>query len=133
MQPSTQNQEPENKKPSQEHAFEVSLEEKKAEDSKEVAEQREQVAPQEFQTQKQLRQKIENIDLADGLKQQASAQAGTAASLSGQEKMKVLLQAAKTKGVIYAVHMAKKMNDPYILDMLHDTLAKEGHYKEFLK
>ena len=133
---SAQDQEPVPHKPTQESALEASLGEKKVESTDEVIkpiEKRENVAPQEAQTQKELRQKIESIELADDVKQQASAQANTITSLSEEEKMKTLLKAAKQKGVVYAVALAKKMNDPYILDMLHDTLAKEGHYKDFLK
>ena len=38
---------------------------------------------------------------------------------------------AKSKGVVYAVNVAKKMDDPFVLDKLHDNLAKEGYYKSF--
>lgn len=133
---SSQDQEAVPQKPTQENALEVSLDEKKVDSAQEVqesVEKKEEVRDQEVRAQQQLRQKIENIDLADNLKQQASAQANTITSLSEEEKMKSLLKAAKQKGVVYAVSMAKKMNDPYILDMLHDALAKEGHYKDFLK
>lgn len=132
---SAQNQEP-IKKPLEESAFEISLDEKKVEsvqEKEEGIEKPENNSGQELQDQRQLREKIESIELADHVKQQASAQANAITSLSEEEKMKVLLKAAKDKGVVYAVSMAKKMNDPYILDMLHDTLAKEGHYKDFLK
>lgn len=132
---SAQDQEP-IKKPIDEGAFEISLDEKKVEHIQEpekTVEKPENNAGQELQTQRQLREKIENIELADHVKQQASAQANAITSLSEEEKMKSLLKAAKQKGVVYAVALAKKMNDPYILDMLHDALAKEGHYKEFLK
>ena len=124
------------KKTAEEGAFEVSSGEKKSENVSQVVEQVEQKqegAVKEAEAQQELRQKIENIDLADDVKQQASAHAGAIASLSMEEKMNVLLKAAKDKGVVYAVNMAKKMNDPYMLDMLHDTLAREGHYKDFLK
>ncbi len=135
MQNPTQDQSPV-KKTTQEGDFEISLDEKKPDGVKEVEKtvEAKEVAPaQEITDQQQLRQKIESIDLTDHLKQQVSAQANAITSLSEEEKMKALLKAAKEKGVIFAVHMAKKMNDPYILDMLHDTLAKEGHYKDFLK
>lgn len=126
-----QDQESVEKKPL-EDAFEV-LREEKTIDSAPTPEKNEESVGREFQVQRQLREKIENIELADDLKQQATVQANTITSLSEEEKMKSLLKAAKEKGVVYAVALAKKMNDPYILDMLHDTLAKEGHYKDFLK
>lgn len=48
-----------------------------------------------------------------------------------EEKVKKLVLVAQEKGVMYAVTMAKKMGDPYIMDMLHDSLAAQGLYKKF--
>jgi len=87
----------------------------------------------EINAQKELREKIEAIDLQAVQKTQASASGNDLSSLGQEEKIKKLLQLAKQKGVIYAVQVAKKMNDAYTLDMLHDLLAKEGLYKNFLK
>ena len=64
-------------------------------------------------------------------KLQVTAQAETIKSLPDQEKIKKLLGIAKKKGVVYAVNIAKRMNSDFILDTLHDTLAKEGYYKNF--
>ncbi len=83
--------------------------------------------------QKRVREEIENRDLDDSLKLQASSSAKNVQSLDDKKKIAHLLEIAKSKGVIFAVAVAKKMNDPYILDSFHDLLAKEGYYKEFLK
>lgn len=80
-----------------------------------------------------LREKIEKTDLSDRLKIQARGQADDIKSLDDNKKVEKLFQIAKKKGVIYAIHIAKKMNNPYVLDTLHDILAKEGHYKEFIR
>lgn len=80
-----------------------------------------------------LREKIEKTDLSDMLKIQARGQADDIKSLDDKKKVEKLFQIAKKKGVIYAIHIAKKMNNPYVLDTLHDILAKEGHYKEFIR
>lgn len=136
MQNSNQGQEPLDEKPAGESTPEIMPGKKGVENAAEVLlspEKNEVGGSKDDQVQKDLRQKIENIDLDDSLRQQVSAQANSAVSLSEEEKMKVLLEVAKKKGVVYAVNMAKKMNDPYILDALHDILAKEGHYKDFLK
>lgn len=85
------------------------------------------------ENEKDLRKKIESIKLNGNLSRQAQVNADDAKLLDGQKKIKRLLQLASQKGVIYAVNVAKKINDPYVLDALHDTLAKEGHYKEFIK
>lgn len=82
---------------------------------------------------KKLREKIEKTDLSDSLKIQAQGQADDIKSLDDKKKVEELLKIAKKKGVIYAIHIAKKMNNSYVLDALHDILAEEGHYKEFIK
>ncbi len=81
----------------------------------------------------ELRKEVESMDLDDRLKKQAATQAQGIKSLKDEEKIKNLLEIAKKKGVIYAVHVAKQMNDPYILDALHDVLAEKGYYKKFIK
>jgi len=80
---------------------------------------------------KNLRETVEAQELDDSLKLQATKQASQMQSLGEQEKIQQLLDIAKKKGVAYAVHVAKKMDSPYLLDMLHDKLAQEGLFKNF--
>lgn len=80
---------------------------------------------------KALREEIEKTDIDDSLKLQAQSQAQDMASLDDEKKIKKLLELAQSKGVVYAVTVAKKMDDPYVLDKLHDTMAAEGLYKNF--
>jgi hypothetical protein len=40
-----------------------------------------------------------------------------------ESKIQKLLDLAETKGVVYAVKVARKLNDYYALDMMRDTLA----------
>lgn len=80
-----------------------------------------------------IREKIEKTDLGDSLKIQVTAQARSIKLLDGEKKIKKLIELAKLKGVVYAIHVAKKIDDPYVLDILHDTFAKEGYYKKFTK
>ena len=80
---------------------------------------------------KALRQEIEKTDIDDSLKLQAQTQAQDMAGLDEEKKIKKLLELANAKGIIYAVAVAKKMDDPYVLDKLHDTMAAEGLYKNF--
>ncbi len=54
-------------------------------------------------------------------------------SLKGEGKLSRLLNIAQEKGVAFAVEVAKDMKDPYLLDALHDILARSGFYKEFVK
>lgn len=81
----------------------------------------------------ELRKKIETMDLGDDVRQRAKTQSHQIESLKEEEKIKNLLKITKEKGVVYAVTVAKNMNDPYILDTFHDRLIEEGYYNEFLK
>ena len=81
----------------------------------------------------QIRQKLENMDLEDNLKKTVQQSANDIESVDDAKKLEHLLKLVKTKGVIYAVNVAKKMDDPYLLDVLHDALVKNGYYKDFLK
>lgn len=80
---------------------------------------------------KELREKIEQADLDDSLTTQAESHANDLNSLKEEQKLKKLLEIAKEKGIIFVVGVVKKMDDPYLLDILHDRLVREGYYKEF--
>ncbi len=82
---------------------------------------------------KEVRKKLETMDLDDGLKAQVQSTVRGIKDLKAEEKVQHLLKVAEQKGVIFAVQAAKKMDDSYVLDALHDALAAEGLYKEFLK
>ena len=78
-----------------------------------------------------LKREIELMQIDDNLKQQANEKANKIHALADDDKLKELLKIAKEKGVVYAIQVCKKMNDPYLLDTLHDMLAKEGYYQQF--
>ncbi len=76
---------------------------------------------------------IEGMQIDDDVKLQTQTTAQNLTLIEEEQKLAELLKLAKSKGVIFAVTVAKKMNDPYILDLLHDKLAENGYYKDFLK
>jgi len=80
-----------------------------------------------------LKREIELMQIDDSLKIEAGQKANKIQTLADDDKLKELLRIAKEKGVIYAIQVCKKMNDPYLLDTLHDMLAKEGYYTKFSK
>jgi len=80
-----------------------------------------------------LKDKIEKMELDDSLKQQIQNTAQTIKNLKDEKKIKILLETAKEKGVVYAINVAKKMNDAYLVDTLHDVLSESGLYKKFSK
>lgn len=46
-----------------------------------------------------------------------------AAAVDAESQVKQLVDLAMVKGVVHAVKVAKKMNDFYVLDQMHDDLA----------
>jgi len=81
----------------------------------------------------ELRREIELMDIDENLKKQAEQKAQKISFLGEQEKIEHLLRLAREKGLVFAIKTAKEMKDPYLLDVLHDVLAKEGYYKNFSK
>ena len=72
------------------------------------------------------------MELDDKAKSEAEAKAEKIDFLCEKEKIERLLDIAREKGLVFAIQVARKMNEPYLLDILHDTLAQEGFYKDFL-
>ena len=68
------------------------------------------------------------MEVDDATKDEAKKKADKIEFLGEKEKIEHLLQIAREKGVVFAIQVAKKMNEPYLLDILHDTLAREGFY-----
>jgi hypothetical protein len=81
----------------------------------------------------ELKREIELMQIDDNLKKEAEQKANKIQFLADDDKLKNLLAVAREKGVVYAIKVAKSMNDPFILDTLHDALAREGYYKDFTK
>ncbi len=46
--------------------------------------------------------------------------------------IKQLLAIAEEKGLEYSIKEAQKKNDPFLLDIYHDVLARDAAYKRFL-
>jgi hypothetical protein len=82
---------------------------------------------------KELRREIEMMELDEKTRQEAVKGVQRLEFLGQKEKIEHLLKIAHEKGVLVAVQMAKEMNDPYLLDVFHDLMAKEGFYKSFFK
>lgn len=81
----------------------------------------------------ELRREIELMQVNPDLEKQASEKANRIQFLAEDDKLQNLLRLAKEKGIVFAIKVAKSMNEPYLLDIFHDMLAKEGYYKNFKK
>ena len=80
-----------------------------------------------------LMEEVKVLEANEATRGEASQKAKQIQALHEDEKLKHLLDIAKTKGVVEAIHVAEKTNEPYLLDLLHDILAREGYYKKFTK
>ena len=115
---------PEKRAPAAEQA--VNFEREKSSERKEISQDDKLVSAE-------LRKEIEMMELDDSTKAEAEKKAEKIEFLGEKEKIEHLLQMAREKGVFFAIQVAKRMNEPYLLDILHDTLANEGLYKQFAK
>jgi len=76
----------------------------------------------------ELKREIELLEADETTSAEAKRKADKIEFLGEKEKIEHLLEIAREKGVVFAIQVAKKMNEPYLLDILHDTLAREGFY-----
>ena len=81
----------------------------------------------------QLEKEAKLMERDEKLKEKAEKKVQEIRVLAEKEKIEHLLELAEKEGLIFAVQVAKKMNDPYILDIFHDLLAQEGYYQRFMK
>ena len=116
---------PENKIPTGEQPVAVENQQEKVLEKKEISQNDRAVSAE-------LRREIEMRELEPGTKKDAEIEREKIEYLGEKEKIEHLLQIAKEKGLVFAIQIARKMNEPYLLDVLHDTLAKEGFYKDFM-
>jgi len=112
--------------PAVEQQMPFDKESEKTREMKEIA-QNEKVIAEE------LRREIELMQVDDNLKQQAEQKANKISFLADDDKLKNLMSLAREKGIVFAIKVAKSMNDPFVLDTLHDALVREGFYKDFTK
>ena len=92
--------------------------------------ERKETSPYESVVSDELKKEIEMMELDDTEKVEAKKKAEKIEFLGEKEKVEHLLDLAREKGVVFAIQVAKKMGDSYILDILHDILAQEGLYKK---
>jgi hypothetical protein len=81
----------------------------------------------------EIRRELDLMDQDENLKKESENKSKQIQFLGEEEKIKHLLDIAKQKGVIFALKVANNMNDPYVLDIFHDVLVREGLWKRFEK
>ncbi len=103
------------------------------EENKETKEKKE-LTDQEREERRKLIEEIKKTSISSAQdEEEAEKEAESISTLSAKAKIKHLLALAQTKGVFFAVNVAKKLNDAYLLDIFHDILIKEKIFRKFLK
>ena len=102
-------------------------------ETKEGIEKKELLTEEEKAVKERLKEKIIRTRLISDLADDAKKKAIQIKPLGKKGKLQRLLEIAEENGIAFAVTVAKKINDPYVLDTFHDILAKESLYKKFKK
>jgi len=100
---------------------------------KEKKVEKKEISVEDKKISEELRREVELMQIDDNFKKEAEQKANTIHAMADDEKLKKLLDFAREKGLVFAIQTCKKMNDPFLLDALHDLLAREGFYKDFIK
>jgi len=111
----------------------ISAGEQRIEFRRETAPEKKEISQEERLVSDELKREIEMMELDENLKDEAEKKAQKISFLGEDKKIEHLLQIARSRGVIFAIQVARKMNDPYLLDVFHDVLAREGYYQKFMK
>jgi hypothetical protein len=91
------------------------------------------ISPDEKIVREEIMREIEMMEKDESMKAEAEQKVKRIHYMSDDKKLEELVKIAREHGVLAAVKMAKDMNDPFLLDTLHDILSKEGYYKNFVK
>ena len=94
--------------------------------------EKEKLSREEKEPRKELEKELQKIKLSSQEQVQVQKEAEDLKKQTAEGKIKRLLDLAQSKGLAYSVEVVKKMDDAYLLDVFHDTLAKGGLFKKFL-
>lgn len=87
---------------------------------------------EERETREEIAAELEKVKLSPQAKAQTQKQADDIQKESEQGKIQRLLEMAEEQGLAYAVEVAKKMDNPLLLDKFHDILAENKLFKKYL-
>ena len=99
----------------------------------ETLESKGELTEEEKVSREELEKELKKVKLSSQAQVQAQKEAEEMKKQTVEGKIQHLTDLAKAQGLAYAVEVAKKMDDPYLLDLFHDNLAKNGLFKEFLE
>lgn len=99
-------------------------------EEKEVLERKE-LTSEEKEEREKLKEEIEKTKLPPEKEVLVIKEAERVKRESVQGKIKHLVDLAQSKGLSFAVKVAKETKDPYLIDLFHDILVKEGLFEKF--
>lgn len=100
---------------------------------REAGQEEERALPRRSDRAEALKQRVAQVKLTPQEEEEARTHKQEIAALERDAQVQRLLQIAEEKSVVYAVKVAVDLDDAYTLDRLHDVLAMNEKYKEFLK
>ncbi len=98
------------------------------EGKEEIAENKE-----EKEAREEIIRELERDVLSAQARTRAQKQAADIRNQSEQDKIQRLLELAQTEGLAYAVEVAKKTDNPLLLDKFHDALVEDKIFKKYLQ
>jgi len=99
-------------------------------EGKEVLE-RKKLTKKEEEKREEFKKEIEKIELPPIKKGETLREAEKIKGQTSQRQISQLLYLAQSKGLAFAIKIAKETKDPYLIDLFHDILAKEGMFKKY--
>jgi len=116
---------PEKRIPASEQAVHFGQVEKKIE--------KKEISPEDKLVSDELNRQIEMLESDPSTKKEAEVEREKIEYLGEKDKIEHLLEMARTRGVVFAIQVARKMNEPFLLDTLHDILEENGYFQNFIK
>jgi len=103
-----------------------------AEKSTEEKEKMETGVEEEKEIIERLEKEVELMqESSSQIEDEAKEKAQKIKELDAEGKLRGLLDLAQAKGLLFSIAAARAMDDPYILDVFHDLLIREGFYRKF--
>lgn len=88
---------------------------------------------EERETREEIAAELEKVKLSPQAKAQTQKQADDMQKESEQGKVQRLLEITEEQGLVYAVEVAKKMNNHLLLDKFHDALVENKLFRKYLE
>lgn len=89
------------------------------------------LTPEKKKEKERLKKEIEKISLSEEEKIAAYQEAERIKKEKVKGQLKKLFDLAKTKGLVYAVEVARATDDPLLVDLFHDLLAENERFRRF--